>query len=232
MTQAAEPSQERLSQELEQLLQRLSRTRLRHDDQPDQLELPAARKPVYLLLHDHERAERLAQQLEFFGLSAQPQPCANAFLASLAEQPPAAIVMDVDFTGPGAGLPLAALAQRGQAQPIPLLFFSLHDADTPTRLAAVRRRPGVLTGTLEASSLLEKLEAMTSHAQQDPLRVLIVDDSRAQALHTERVLASAGMLTRSLNDPIRAMVELADFQPDLIILDLYMPTCSGPNWPR
>ncbi|HCV38347.1 MAG TPA: diguanylate cyclase response regulator, partial [Pseudomonas sp.] len=52
---------------------------------------------------------------------------------------------------------------------------------------------------------------------------------RAQALHTERVLASAGMLTRSLNDPIRAMVELADFQPDLIILDLYMPTCSGPE---
>ena len=230
MTQAAEPSQERLSQELEQLLQRLSRTRLRHDDQPDQLELPPVRKPVYLLLHDHERAERLAQQLEFFGLSAQPQPCASAFLASLAEHPPAAIVMDVDFAGAGAGLPLAAMAQQGREQPIPLLFFSLHEADTPTRLAAVRAGgQAFLTGTLEASSLLEKLEVMTSHAQQDPLRVLIIDDSRTQALHTERVLASAGMLTRSLNDPIGAMAELADFQPDLIILDLYMPTCSGPE---
>lgn len=230
MTQAAEPSKDRLPRELEQLLQRLSRTRLRHGDQPDRLDLLPVRKPVYLLLHDHERAERLAQQLEFFGLSAQPLTCADAFLASLAEQPPAAIVMDVDYAGPGTGLELAARAQLGQEAPIPLLFFSLHEADTPTRLAAVRAGgQAFLTGTLEASSLLEKLEAITSHAQQDPLRVLIVDDSRTQALHTERVLTGAGMLTRTLNDPIGAMAELADFQPDLIILDLYMPTCSGPE---
>lgn len=70
---------------------------------------------------------------------------------------------------------------------------------------------------------------MTSTAQFEPLRVLIIDDSRTQALHTERVLSYAGMTTRSLSDPIRAMAELADFQPDLIILDLYMPTCSGPE---
>ena len=230
MTQAAEPSQERLKQELDHLLQRLSRTRLRKDDPPDQALLRPARKPVYLLLRDHERAERLAQQLEFFGLSVQPLPNAVAFMASVAEQPPAAIVMDVDFDGPGGGVPLAACVQQGQEQTFPLLFFSHHETDTPTRLAAVRAGgQAFLTGTLEASSLLEKLEMITSTAPHDPLRVLIIDDSRTQALHTERVLANAGMITRSLTDPIRTMAELAEFQPDLIILDLYMPGCSGPE---
>ncbi|MFJ4154596.1 diguanylate cyclase [Pseudomonas sp. NPDC089752] len=230
MTQAAEPSQERLKQELDHLLQRLSPTRLRKGDQPDQVALRPARKPVYLLLRDPERAERLAQQLEFFGLNVQPLGGADAFLASVAEQLPSAIVMDVDFTGPGCGVQLAARAQQGREHPIPLLFFSHHETDTPTRLAAVRAGgQAFLTGTLEASSLLEKLEAITSTTAHEPLRVLIIDDSRTQALHAERVLGSAGMITRSLTDPIATMAELAEFQPDLIILDMYMPGCSGPE---
>ena len=57
--------------------------------------------------------------------------------------------------------------------------------------------------------------------------MLIVDDSRAQATHTERVLNSAGILTHTLTEPLQAMTVLADFQPDLIILDMYMPACSG-----
>ena len=64
-------------------------------------------------------------------------------------------------------------------------------------------------------------------AQYEPYRVLIVDDSRAQATHTERVLNSAGIVTRTLTEPIQAMDELAEFQPDLIILDMYMPACNG-----
>jgi diguanylate cyclase (GGDEF)-like protein len=123
---------------------------------------------------------------------------------------------------------LAAEAQDGLEQRLPLLFFSLHETDTPTRLAAVRAGgQEFLTGTLEASSLLEKIEVLTCVAQYDPYKVLIIDDSRAQALHTERLLNSAGIITRTLIEPIQAMAELADFQPDLIILDMYMPACTG-----
>lgn len=222
MSQAVEPSPQCP-------VQQLTRNGLRKDDPLDQLLLPV-RKPVYILLQDHERAQRLAQQLEFFGLVVQALPCAAAFLASISEYPPSAIIMDVDFTGAGLGLLLAARVQQGLARAIPLLFFSHHEADTPTRLAAVRAGgQDFLTGSLEASSLLEKVELLTNTAPHDPLRVLIIDDSRTQAMYTERVLAGAGMLTRSLTDPIRTMAELADFQPDLIILDLYMPACTGPE---
>ncbi|OEC33531.1 diguanylate cyclase (GGDEF) domain-containing protein [Pseudomonas cuatrocienegasensis] len=214
--------------ELNQLMQRLSRTGLRRGDHFEQTILPPLRKPVYLALQHVERAERLAHQLDYFGMSAQPLETANAFRAAMLERHPAAILMDVNFSGTGMGLALAEAVQQGLEDKIPLLFYSHDDTDTPTRLAAVRAGgQEFFTGTLDASSLLERIEVLTHVAQYDPYRVLIVDDSRAQATHTERVLNSAGIVTRTLTEPIEAMAELAEFQPDLIILDMYMPACSG-----
>lgn len=214
--------------DLNRLMQRLSRTGLRHGDQLEQTSLPPLRKPVYVVLQDHERAERLAKQLEFFGLAALSLHSVAEFQRAMAQRHPAAIVMDVDFSGPGQGLKLASQAQEGLEQKLPLLFFSLNETDTPTCLAAVRAGgEEFLTGALEASSLLEKIEVLTCVAQYEPYKVLIIDDSRAQAMHTERILNAAGIVTRVLLDPIQAMSELAEFQPDLIILDMYMPGCTG-----
>ena len=229
---AVEANRGRLSSglitELNRLMQRLSRTGLRHGDRYEQTSLPPLRKPIYIALQDYERAERLSKQLEFFGLSAQALEGYESFNAAMAQRHPAAIVIDVDFCGPGEGLKLAAQVQEGLEQKLPLLFFSHHETDTPTRLAAVRAGgEEFLTGTLEASSLLEKIEVLTCVAQYEPYKVLIIDDSRAQVTHTERLLNSAGIVTRTLLDPIQAMAELADFQPDLIILDMYMPGCTG-----
>ena len=217
-----------LISQLNQLLQRLSRTGLRRGDSFEQTALPPLRKPVYLALQHPDRAERLAQQLEYFGMTAQALDTANAFRSAMLERHPAAILMEVDFSGPGAGLQLAQAMQQELEAKIPLLFYSHQDTDTPTRLAAVRAGgQEFFTGTLDASSLLERIEVLTHVAQYEPYRVLIVDDSRAQATYTERALNSAGILTRTLIEPIQAMTELAEFQPDLIILDMYMPECSG-----
>ncbi|MEE8876889.1 PleD family two-component system response regulator [Pseudomonas helleri] len=214
--------------ELNRLMQRLSRTGLRHGDQLGHTALPPLRKPIYILLQDHERAQRLSTQLEFFELSAVAFDSRGAFRQAMIERHPAAIVMEVDFAGPNQGLALAEEVQVGLEQKLPLLFFSQHETDTPTRLAAVRAGgQAFLTGTLEVSSLMEKIEVLTCVAQYEPYKVLIIDDSRAQALHTERLLNSAGIITRTLTEPIQTMAELADFQPDLIILDMYMPTCTG-----
>jgi diguanylate cyclase (GGDEF)-like protein len=214
--------------ELNQLMQRLSRTGLRHGDRFEQTFLPPLRKPVYLALHELDRAQRLAQQLGYFGFTAEVLGSPDAFHSAMRERHPAAILMDVDFSGPGLGLELAKQLQDGLEQKLPLLFFSHEDTDTPTRLAAVRAGgQEFFTGTVDASSLLERIEILTHVAQYDPYKVLIIDDSRAQAAHTERTLNSAGIVTRTLSDPIQAMGELADFQPDLIILDMYMPECQG-----
>ncbi|WP_421682379.1 PleD family two-component system response regulator [Stutzerimonas urumqiensis] len=213
---------------LSQLMHRLGRTGLRHGDPLEQLFLPPLRKPVYLALSESERASRLSQQLEFFGVAAQVHASADQFAAAMRERHPAAILMDVDFGGPDLGVRLIEHIQQGLEQKLPVLFFSHDERDTPTRLAAVRAGGlEFFTGSVDASSLLEKIEDLTRSAHNDPYRVLIIDDSRAQATHTERVLNSAGIITRTLLEPFEAMATLSEFQPDLIILDMYMPDCVG-----
>jgi diguanylate cyclase (GGDEF)-like protein len=219
-----------LISELNLLMQRLSRTGLRHGDQLEQTLLPALRKPIYIALHDHQHAERLSLQLQSFGLLTQAIDTANGFRAAMAERRPAAIIIDINFACAGCGLRLAEEVQNSRAEKLPLLFFSQEDTDTDTRLKAVRAGgQAFFTDTLEASTLLERIEQLTHSGQYEPYKVLIIDDSRAQATYTERSLNSAGILTRTLTEPARAMCALAEFQPDLIILDMYMPGCNGPE---
>ncbi|WP_295476593.1 diguanylate cyclase [uncultured Pseudomonas sp.] len=219
-----------LINQLSHLMQALSQTGLRQGDQLERTVLPPLRKPVYIALQDQEAGEQLARQLEFFGWSALALESIACVGAALQQCLPAAMVMDVDFAGRGEGLNLAARIQQGLENTLPLLFFSETDADTPTRLAAVRSGgQDFLCGTLDASVLLEKIELLGRADRYDPIKVLIVDDSRAQAAFTQRVLNNAGIVTRILLDPIQAMTELSHFQPDLIILDMYMPGCTGPE---
>ncbi len=213
---------------LNQLLQSLSRTGLRTGEQAEQRMPAPLRKPIYLALQDQQRAQQLVQQLHFFGLGVQAFNDHNDLNSAMAARHPATILMDVDFRGEGQGLILAAALQQGMENKLPLLFFSNQEADTPTRLAAVRAGgQGFFTQNLDASNLLERIENISLTFRYEPYKVLVVDDSRAQSTHTERVLNNAGIITRTINEPLKAMAELIEFQPDLIILDMYMPGCSG-----
>ena len=214
---------------LSQLIYRLARTGLSHSDPRGQSGyVPPLSKPVYIALEDDERARHVVRQLDFFSMSARAFANDGEFRSAMQQRHPAALVMDVDFDGIGHGLKLAEQIQQGLEEKLPVIFFSHREADTPMRLAAVRAGGlEFFTGALDASSLMEKIEIFTRTAHYEPFRVLIIDDSRAQATHTERVLNNAGIITQTLNESIQAIDYLAEFQPDLIILDMYMPECLG-----
>ena len=40
-------------------------------------------------------------------------------------------------------------------------------------------------------------------------------------------LENAGMTTRVVNDPPSSIQQLIEFQPDLVLMDVYMPECNG-----
>lgn len=216
------------------LMRQLASSGLRSRDRPEELTcLPIPRHSVALLLSDAQASQELARQLECFGCAAEPMTDVAALQSAMAEHPPAAIMIDVDFHGPGTGLLLAEALRASLGDGIPLIMHSRGEADTPTRLAAVQTGArAFLAGPLEAWTVLETLEPLLDDEPWQPIRVLIIDDSRAQAMHTERMLSSVGMVTRCLNDPLQTMAELADFQPELIILDMYMPGCTGTELAR
>lgn len=187
-------------------------------------------KPLYLALADLQQAEHLAAQLAFYGMPTQVLRTVDELYDAFDQRHPLALIMDVDFAADGRGLVLVAHIQSKVDTPVPVVFFSATAADVMVRLAAVRMGgEAFLHDELDASDVLEVVEKAVATHGREPSRVLIVDDSRAQALLTERVLNSAVILTRVMHNPVLALKELDDFNPDLIILDMYMPECSGPE---
>lgn len=61
----------------------------------------------------------------------------------------------------------------------------------------------------------------------DEKRVLVVDDEKDVTELLEYKLEQAGLLVRSLNDPLRVIGMARDLRPDLIILDVMMPDLTG-----
>ena len=62
--------------------------------------------------------------------------------------------------------------------------------------------------------------------RQQPL-IACIDDSRAITSMMEQILAIAGYRFLAINNPLEAISRLTEDQPDLILLDLYMPQMNG-----
>lgn len=59
------------------------------------------------------------------------------------------------------------------------------------------------------------------------LRVLIIDDSNTVRLTTESILKKEGCIVGSVENGFEALAHIAEFNPDLILLDIMMPRLDG-----
>jgi diguanylate cyclase (GGDEF)-like protein len=55
----------------------------------------------------------------------------------------------------------------------------------------------------------------------------VVDDEPALGRLFSLILKQAGMVTEVVTQPLKVMEAVVDFAPDLILMDVYMPQCSG-----
>ena len=110
---------------------------------------------------------------------------------------------------------------------IPLLVIA-ESGTLPHRLQAVRAgAAGYFTLPLDASGLVEFLDRIANPGKITPFHILVVEDSLTQATLFAMQLKHAGMETRVVSDPMQIFLHLQDFNPDLILMDMYMPGCTG-----
>jgi diguanylate cyclase (GGDEF)-like protein len=140
-------------------------------------------------------------------------------------------VLDLALPADAPGGPPAHAATiaevRRQYPKVKIVFISPR-ADFAARLAAIRAG-GVayFTRPVDVGALVERLDALTERGDGEPYRILVLDDDQELALFNADVLRRAGMRVLTLDDPLAIMEPLARFQPDLILMDLYMPACTG-----
>lgn len=186
------------------------------------------RQNVYIAIADEKLAADLQHQLDSFGIASELTPTPDALDEARARRRPAAILIDCNFHGEGRGFELVEEIQNECSLPLPVIFYQQDEPDMSTRLHAVRvGGKAFLDGDGGLLRVVERLERETRSTVPEMYRVLIVDDSRTQAYHSAQILNGVGMITEVLSEPMQLLQAVDDFQPDIVLMDMYMPRCNG-----
>lgn len=183
---------------------------------------------IYVIEDDHLIAAEISSQLNYFGYQVQTLPDTDDALQAIKTRMPSAMLIDIQLPeGELAGTDFAKLFDQYSTVHVPVIFISARD-DWQARLAAVQAKGSAyLTKPLDFNELVERLENVTSKDTPEPFKVLIVDDVEILAEHYAAVLSSSGMEVKTLSNLDQLLEQLSDFKPDLILMDVHMPQCSG-----
>jgi len=187
------------------------------------------RRLVYLVEDDALLAESLAVELREAEFEVKIFTDLHSFrTAYLDQNKPAAVIMDMVFPeGRDAGAQAIEELRQKFSSRVPVIYMSAR-TDIEARLAALYT--GVtryLTKPFDTGKLVRMLDDATLRTSIKPYRILLIDDDSMLLEYHAALLEKAGMLTRAITNPLQTLDVARDFDPEVIIIDMYMPGCSG-----
>lgn len=110
---------------------------------------------------------------------------------------------------------------------IPIFITGKQD-DIEIRLASLRAgAEQYLSTPIDNTATVEKIKVIHKHASLSPYRALIIDDDTATLEVHETILLSCGVVVETLSEPLKTLDVIDTFNPDIVLLDIYMPDISG-----
>lgn len=207
-------------------------TRLAHADNPSDARTAHldSDPPVFILDNDEHFSALLIQALANKPYTTRQFSVRDEFIRACKKEKPALIIMDpATATGEGPGADALDNVHKLIGELPPVIFVSSRN-DIRSRLESVRAGAvRYFEKPLSNELLIKVIDEYLLHQPDDPYRVLIIDDDESVSkLHAQN-LVEAGIETRLLAEPLSAIEEIADSRPDLILMDVHMPGCSGPE---
>jgi diguanylate cyclase (GGDEF)-like protein len=123
---------------------------------------------------------------------------------------------------------LRRIRQR-RAAPVPLVLVS-ERAEFADFLAGVRGgADGYAVEPIDLPRLEARLNYLIERSSRDGLRVLLVDDDTDLLAACRRILEAANMEVATVDDPSAVLDMLSNFRPEVVVMDIRMPQCTGPE---
>jgi len=185
---------------------------------------PSRAPPRLLVLIDSEpeSCAELVSQLECMAWEVRSFRSISEVL-EVADLVPRAYFLDESVVHAGSAGELLVRAPSAQ-----LIVMSERPSCLESRLRALRAgATAYVDKPPDINALLARLgdHALESHA--GPARVLMVEDDRIVARHVAAVLRHAGIETEVVFDPAALLDTISDFRPDLVLMDMGLPGCTG-----
>lgn len=183
---------------------------------------------------DRDVCSEVALGLGQFGYAVTSYPSVTAARDAILANPPDALLIDILAAYPAE---LVVGSQVGQqfrqlGHSVPTVFLTGR-ADFQAKLAAARvGASALLLKPVDVAALADCVEKLLESGNQRPFRILIVDDDEVLAEHYRLTLSVAGMMVRRVSRPADVLAAMNELNPDLVLLDLYMPECTGAELAR
>ncbi|HEX6750791.1 MAG TPA: response regulator [Longimicrobium sp.] len=190
---------------------------------------PSAERVLPLLLvvdDDHELAERIVMEASRRGMRARSAPGVAEARAAVAEERPAAVLLDLSFERGESGLQLLSeLSARTPRVPVVVITArgSFTDRVEVARLGGV----GFLQKPVPPASAVDAVEGVLHRGRDRHTCVLAVDDDPLVLATVSSLLEPAGVDVNTLDDPLRFWEMLEETCPDVVVLDIDMPRVNG-----
>lgn len=185
-------------------------------------------RKVYHLTDGSPLACEIDQKLELSGYELSLLDHIDEVVEMIGTFPPHLVVVDAHFLGELDRLGEALKSARSRASHRVAMLALSEQADLEVRLRAMRAgADAFIPLPAQAGDIMARIAELTESDQTDPYRIMIVEDDRSQAIFAESILRKAGMQTMMVTDPLAVLNDIDEFNPDLILMDLYMPGCSG-----
>ncbi|MCE1253175.1 MAG: diguanylate cyclase [Anaerolineae bacterium] len=185
-------------------------------------------KLIYYIGKDSDLYQDLNEQLEVFGYNLRTFLSIDNILSNADLPAPDIILAHIPLTADNLkdDEKIKLLHQLYQKN-IPIVYLS--EGETlAERLQAVKMGGEAFFNLpLDTGALIDTLDNLSYSEPAEKYRVLIIDDSAFQANFFAVLLEKHGVICQLMNDPMQILQQLADFNPDLVLLDMYMPRYSG-----
>ncbi|EGN75885.1 diguanylate cyclase (GGDEF) domain-containing protein [Idiomarina sp. A28L] len=181
---------------------------------------------VWVIDDDESVAAQLSEQLLSFGFDVAYFLSCAAFKQALLSSQPHFVIADVRLEDNSDFYRCADL-HRIDLKSFGLIIMSAFD-DFHARIKAVRS--GAITYLQKPINVARVASFIHEHKnkiQLHPERILIIDDDTDLSALYKSQLEAAGMAVHNLSDPRKVMAAIQEYQPDLVLIDLYMPDFSG-----
>lgn len=178
---------------------------------------------VWFIGNTSSASHTLMTQLEYFSIQAEAYAWQNVPTTG---QEPSIVLLDTqDMPIEEACEHVKAMRARFSAGK--LIAHEFH-ADFNNLNAALRAGCDFcFAQATPAAVILAKIIELCSKEEEPPYRVLVVEDSLTASKSIQLTLRKNGVESLAVMNPADVLTGLRSFQPDLILMDMYMPDCTG-----
>ncbi|MCU7892802.1 MAG: response regulator, partial [Candidatus Thiodiazotropha sp. (ex Ustalcina ferruginea)] len=182
-----------------------------------------------IYLHQHSGEEDLiSRAIANNGWQVLNLTDSAALSVALASEKAKVVLIDTEYLQYMSVVPQVLDELRLLKKSRPELIFLSNQCDIEIRLEVLRTgATQCFSKPININDLMLSIKQIIAPGAKPHYRVLIVEDDESQAQFASSLLRKGELETLIITDPLIVMDAVQGFQPDLILMDLYMPGANG-----